>query len=89
MRSLAHLADRVIMIEPLKTGLANDVTGRIRRITRNGEEEEDLFKLGEKSAERVIRGLIRNWSLIALFFVMNIITKQLEHIFSFNLVLSK
>merc|ERR1711935_47862 len=60
MRSLAHLADRVIMIDPLKTGLANDVTGRIRRITRNGEEEEDLFKLGEKSVERVIRGLIRN-----------------------------
>ena len=60
MRTLAHMADCVVIIEPLKTGLANDVTGRIRRVTRDHADEENLFKLGEKSVELVLRGLIRN-----------------------------
>ena len=55
MRTTAHQADQMIMISPLKTGLADDVTGRMRV-----GDEERLFKLTEKSVEFVTKGLIRN-----------------------------
>ena len=55
MRTIADQADQVIMISPLKTGLADDVTGRIRI-----GDEERLFKLTEKSVEFVTKGSLRN-----------------------------
>ena len=55
MRTIAHQVDQVIMISPLKTGWADDVTERIRI-----DDEERLSKLAEKKVEFDTKGLLRN-----------------------------
>lgn len=61
VRIFAHQADQVIILQNLQTGLADDITGKLRIVRPKDEKyftNETLFKVNERNIELVTKGLI-------------------------------
>jgi len=61
VRLLAHSADQTIMLQNLSTGLADDITGKMKVLRPKDRDfftKETLFKLNERNAELITKGLI-------------------------------